>query len=104
MSQAILKLYHLMPAPMKSLAATVRGLQLRSLRYGRETDELVALVLERDYWSRSQWESWKLERLDFILRRAAERVPYYREQWASRISRGDRSCRDRLESWPVLEK
>src|SRR5262249_16954997 len=79
-------------------------LQLRSVRYGRGTDELVSQVLERDYWSADQWESWKQQRLSFVLGRAASRVPYYRERWSSRRASGDISSNENLKNWPVLEK
>ncbi len=32
------------------------------------------------------------------------RVPYYRDQWADRRRRGDRSSWDVLDNWPLLEK
>lgn len=93
-----------MPAPLQSVVAGVRGRQLRSWRYGPETDRLVEEALERERWSADRWRAWRDERLAFVLNRAATRVPYYREQWAERRRRGDAASWELLENWPVLEK
>jgi phenylacetate-CoA ligase len=100
----ILSLYHRMPAPVRSAAASLRGSYLRYLRYGEKTDELVATILERDHWQPEQWKKWQEERLSFILHRAATQVPYYRSQWAARRGAGDRSSWELLENWPALTK
>jgi phenylacetate-CoA ligase len=99
-----LGLYQRLPGPLRSFIASVRGLQLRALRYGRETEQLVEQTLERDFWSPEQWETWREERLNFILHRAATQIPYYRDQWTARRQRGDKSSWGYLENWPVLEK
>lgn len=104
MKDRVLKFYQRLPGPVRSGVASLRGLQLRSFRYGRETEQLVEQALERDYWSTEQWESWREERLNFILRRAATKVPYYRDRWAERRRKGDNSSWDYLENWPILDK
>jgi len=103
-NELLLKTYSRMPAPLRRLAATLRGYQLRSWRYGPETDALAEAALERDRWSNEQWRSWREERLGFVLARAARSVPFYREQWDARRRRGDRASPELLENWPVLEK
>jgi phenylacetate-CoA ligase len=47
---------------MRSLAANLRSLYLRSWRYGPETERLVAEALEREQWSHEQWKTWQEER------------------------------------------
>ena len=101
---SLLGLYHALPHPARQIAASVRGVALRSWRYTPDTDRLVAEALERDAWSEARWKLWRAERLDVLLHRAATRVPYYREQWEARRRRGDASPWDRLENWPVLDK
>lgn len=86
------------------MVATMRGIQLRALRYGRATEQLVDQAIERDYWTAEQWKAWREEPLGFLLHRAATHVPYYRKQWAERRRRGDKSSWSYLENWPVLEK
>jgi len=104
MNGALLHFYHRLPAPMRSAAASLRGLYLRTWRYGPETERLVEEALEREHWDSRRWENWQEEQLAFVLDRAATRVPYYREQWAARRRNGDRTSWQYLENWPVLEK
>ena len=104
MKDEMLRLYHHLPGPVRSLVASARGYQLRSWRYGAETEELIAEALEREHWTSERWKTWQENRLSFILNRAATRVPYYREQWAERRRHGDRSSWEYLENWPPLEK
>ena len=104
MTDTLLKLYHGLPAPLRSVAASLRGFYLRSWRYGTETDRLVEEALDREYWSASQWKVWREERLAYVLHRAATRVPYYRELWTARRTKGDKTSWEYLENWPILEK
>jgi len=76
---------------MRSVAASLRGLYLRSWRYGPESERLVAEALEREHWSAERFKAWQEERLASVLHRAATCVPYYREQWAARRRQGDRA-------------
>ncbi len=82
----------------------MRGLYLRSWRYGPETDRLVEEALERERWTPKQWKTWQEERLAFVLYRAATQVPYYRAKWSARRRRGDKASWDYLENWPLLDK
>jgi len=104
MNKLALKLYHGLPVPLRALVANARGYQLRTRRYGPETDRLVREAHERESWTPEQWESWRSERLRRVLSRAKERVPYYRNHWNERRRKGDRSSWELLENWPVLEK
>src|SRR5688572_25966426 len=104
MKDIMLRAYHHLPGSLRSVAASIRGLYLRSWRYGSETDRLVEEALERESWSPHQWKTWQEERLAYVLHRAATQVPYYREQWAARRRRGDKASWEYLENWPILEK
>src|SRR5471030_2593097 len=99
-----LRLYHRMPPPVRSLAVGMRGLYLRSSRYGAQSARIVAEALERDRWPEDRLRIYQQERLAHVLHRAATRVPYYRAQWELSRRRGDRAAVDVLENWPVLEK
>jgi phenylacetate-CoA ligase len=98
-----LRLYHRLPPPARSVAATLRGWYLRWSRYGRETPRLVEEARERERWTAAQWHAWREERLGYVLHRAATRVPYYRAQWAQRRRQGDRSSWELLDNWPILD-
>jgi phenylacetate-CoA ligase len=104
MGDRLLHFYHALPAPLRSVAATVRGYRLRWWRYGPDSDRLVAEALERDRWPAERIRAWQEERLAALLQRAATRVPYYREHWAERRRRGDNASIELLENWPVLTK
>ena len=99
-----MRLFHQAPPPLRSLIASARGWQLRSWRYGPETEALVAAALERDTWSPSQWRAYQEDRLARLLRDAARDIPYYAAHWTARRVRGDRSTVERLEHWPILTK
>lgn len=101
---SLLHVYHQLPEPLRTLAASLRGYYLRSWRYGPETERLVEEALERERWSAEQWKRWQQERLAFVLHRAATRVPYYRDQWGERRRKGDKASWEVLENWPILEK
>src|SRR6476646_10589985 len=104
MNSVLLQLCHELPSPLRSLAASLRGLYLRSWRYGSETERLVEEALSRESWSLKQWKVWQEERLAHVLHRAATQVPYYRDQWNARRRKGDRASWEYLENWPILEK
>jgi phenylacetate-CoA ligase len=103
MSRLALRIYHRVPAPARSVVATLRGWYLRWSRYGLDTPRLIAEAQDREHWSPAAWDAWQQERLAYVLHRAATRVPYYRAQWAARRRRGDRASWDVLENWPVLD-
>jgi phenylacetate-CoA ligase len=96
--------YERLPGPARSIAASLRGLYLRSWRYGPETERLVEEALQRERWGAERWRIWQAERLAYVLHRAARQVPYYRNMWAERRRHGDRSSYELLENWPILEK
>jgi phenylacetate-CoA ligase len=99
-----LELFHRLPGPARSAVASLRGLYLRSWRYGAETERCVAEALARDRWTESRVRAERDERLAHVLERAASRVPYYRDRWAARRRAGDRASPACLENWPILEK
>jgi phenylacetate-CoA ligase len=99
-----MKLYARLPPAGRSMAATVRGMYLRSWRYGRQTEALIDAARDRERWSAEQWQRFREERLAFVLHRAATRVPYYRHQWATRRRLGYRASWERIENWPILSK
>lgn len=104
MTSRLLKFYHRLPSRMRSAAATMRGWYLNRWRYGEGSEELAQEARERDYWTAPQWETWRQERVAYILHRAATRVPYYRDHWQERRRKGDRASWEILENWPLLEK
>src|SRR5207253_4075662 len=103
-SDLTLRLYHGLPAPARSVAATLHGWYLRWWRYGPDAERLVAEARERERWSAERWRLWREERLAYLLHRAANRVPYYRQQWEARRCHGDREPCEQLHHWPIVEQ
>lgn len=104
LSGLLLGLYHRLPAPVRPMAATLRGFYLSWWRFGSSTDRLMAEAREREQWDARQWRVWREERLGYVLHRAATQVPYYRKLWQARRASGDQASWEILENWPILEK
>jgi phenylacetate-CoA ligase len=104
MGSRLLSLYHRLPSPARSVAATLRGWYLQWWRYGSDSTRLIDAALERDHWTAAQWAAWREQRLGLMLHRAATQVPYYRDHWAARRRAGDRASWELLEHWPLLHK
>lgn len=98
----LLSLYHQLPYPIKVMAASIWGYQLRWWRYGPETERFVADALEREAWTRERWRAWQEERLAYVLYRAATRVPFYREYWQTQRRLGNNKSWNHIEDWPIL--
>jgi phenylacetate-CoA ligase len=98
------RIYQRLPSSGRTIAASLRGLYLKSWRYGSETERLVEEAIEREGWSAERWRSWSEERLAFVLHRAVTRVPYYRQLWLERRRGGDKSSSELIENWPILQK
>src|ERR1700752_742958 len=104
MSSPLLKLYHRLPPPMPSAAASLRGWYLNRWRYGTESKALMEEAQERDRWTAAQWQRWRQARLAYLLHRGATKVPFYRDQGAARRRRGDQASWELLENWSILTK
>lgn len=89
---------------MRSFSASLYGYYLRSWRYNTQSDRLMEEAIERESWSPDRWKSWQEERISYVLHRAATKVPFYREYWASRRRSGDQTSWEYLENWPLLKK
>lgn len=100
----LLTLYHYLPYPLRTLAASLHGYRLNWTRYSGDTDRLIADAYDREQWTVEQWRSWKDDHLAHILTYAAKNVPYYRQMWELRRRNGDRASLELLPNWPVLRK
>jgi len=92
-----LGLYHRLPGPLRTGAASAHGLRLRRWRYGPETARLVAEADERASWDQDRWAGWLAARQRAVLDHAVRTVPWYGEA-------AHRGPLDDLAAWPALEK
>ena len=51
----LMEIYARLPAPLKSVAASLQGYRLQALRYGPETEAQVEQALERETWDSKRW-------------------------------------------------
>lgn len=100
----LVSLYHRLPYPLRVLAASLRGYQLRWWRYNRDTNRLVEEAIDREQWPASRWRTWQEEHLAQVLQRAAMQVPYYQRYWQNQRRAGNRAAWDQLDNWPILKK
>lgn len=79
MHPLLLRVYHALPPPLWSAAATLHGARLRRTRYGGAFRDALRGFAERDGWDRARWAAYQARELRALLERAVARVPYYRE-------------------------
>lgn len=96
------KVYSALPPGCRNLAASARGWRLRQVRYGPETERLVAEAIEREQWDSERWREWQQERVSHLLPRAINHVPHYRKLFFAVAGR--QASAPGLEAWPILEK
>lgn len=103
-SSLLLRCYHSLPAPLRTLAASSHGYLLRARRYSPRTESLISNAIERDNWSPAQWQKWQQHRLQEVLHRSVKDVPYYRGFWRARTRNDGGEPWLELENWPILTK
>ncbi len=89
----LMDVYHRLPAPARSAAATARGATLRWWRYGPDAEDLVDAALERDTWSSAEWSAYTETQTGELLTRAAAAVPAHQGRPP-----------DDLQRWPLMTK
>ncbi len=78
MNPWLLHLFHRLPSPAKNFISSRHGARLMRLRYGEIFRHELPRFAERETWSTEQWRKWQTDRLQSLLQRAVQRVPYYR--------------------------
>jgi phenylacetate-CoA ligase len=91
---SVLAVYHRLPGPLRTAAASWHGRRLRGWRYDETTDARVAEARAREGWDRDRWADWLAHRRREVLATAATRAGYTSAQGSI----------DDLGSWPVLDK
>ena len=79
MNATLQKIYAKVPVPVQEWAVTLRGLQIRRQRYGKEFRRLLDEGLTRERQSEGQIRQWQSEQLQRLVAHALTQVPYYRE-------------------------
>jgi len=97
------KLFQRMPGFVKTIIASARGYQLKSLRSSNR-NEYLEDIRKKDSWSKEQIHNFQKQKLKETLEYALKYVPYYREMWKSiHLNFPTKDPLD-INNWPILEK
>jgi len=77
------RLYLRLPAPLQDLVLTLEGWRLSRARFNSEYRQLLEAALERSRWPAERIAEFRDRRLAEFVKLAGERVPHYRELFAS---------------------
>lgn len=98
-------LYRRLPVPIQHLACSGYGLVERRRRLNPEFHRFLESMLESETWSRTDIDAFQDEQLRAVIKRAYERIPYYREVMDERrLKPGDITARADLPKLPLLTK
>src|SRR5688500_5450770 len=98
-----MELYWRMPVLLQESVLSTYAVYLDRRYYGSTYAEWVRKLGGQSKWSYGESAEWQNRRLQFILRLAAARVPYYREQWRDLDWQAVRTTAD-LQALPLLDK
>jgi phenylacetate-CoA ligase len=99
-----MELYWRLPICLQEVVLSLYARHLEKLYYGPGYEEWrQEFINRRQTWSRADIEAWQNHQLQYLIRLAATRVPYYREKWRCLDWKSIRSVED-LRILPRLEK
>ncbi|MFA7114682.1 MAG: hypothetical protein WC214_04390, partial [Candidatus Omnitrophota bacterium] len=91
--------YDNLPYFLKKIAVNVAGYRLKKNR-SNKFNEHFSEAVNRERWTRHEWNVWQTENIKQLLVYASENVPYYINYWK------DKDPKDILflDRWPVIKK
>ena len=95
-------IYARLPVFAQHGAVSTYGLYWRWLRFGYGYNHYVKEYLDREQFNLDEWQIWQRNRLQDLLRQAAQSVPYYRQTWSQ--SEVKAANEGRLQDLPLLDK
>lgn len=95
-------LYSRLPLTAQHSVVSAYGLYWYWLRFGSGYKWHVSQYAQREQFDNSEWQSWRQNALENLLRGAATRVPFYIREWSSDVKAA--AFLGRLEELPLLEK
>lgn len=94
--------YEKLPVWAQHAAVSLYGLYWYRLRFGRGYQAAFDEYLNRELLPAEGWQAWQASALKHLLTEAAQRVPYYRQNWSSTTRQA--ALAGKLENLPLLEK
>ncbi len=105
MTPLIQKLYWKCPCFVKNRLASINARKLERQRYGRDYEQIISEIKQRDKWSAEQFAEYQCRQLQSLIQLAAANVPYYRKVFAEAgIDPVTIKEPKDLQRLPVLEK
>lgn len=98
-----MELYWRLPVLLQEAALSFYARYLEKVNFGPGYQEWRQRFNKWKTWPRSDAEAWQDQRLQYLVKLAATRVPYYREKWRNLDWNSVRSVSD-LPILPCLEK
>ena len=99
------RIYYASPVWVQNLAFTIKGWQLRRLRYGRSFRQHLARLLASEQWDAARIAAFKDEQVRCIVKHAYERSPLYRRLFDEHgIAPGAVKGTADLQRLPLLSK
>jgi phenylacetate-CoA ligase len=93
------------PVPLVKWGQVLYNLLPPSVRYGKEWNEAVALLMESEHWDEEALVKYQEERLECLMHHCYENVPYYREIFRQHdLKPQDIQSIDDLKKLPTLDK
>lgn len=94
--------YARLPVWAQHRAFSAYGFYWHWLRFGPGYKSYVKQFIEREQFTREDWQAWQEQRLRGLLGKASTEVDYYRRTWTSRQKSS--AFAGRLQELPLLEK
>ncbi len=97
------ELYWRLPVRLQEVALSLFARRLDKIYYGKGYEEWRQWLMGWESWSPSYIQEWESQQLQYIVKTAAEKVPYYCESWKGLDWRAIETGKD-LHLVPTLEK
>jgi phenylacetate-coenzyme A ligase PaaK-like adenylate-forming protein len=93
------------PVPLVKWGQVLYNLLPPSVRYGKEWNEAVSLLMESDHWDEQALTKYQEERLECLMHHCYDNVPYYKEIFQQHgLKPRDIQSVDDLKKLPTLNK
>lgn len=98
-------IYERSPVILQNVMTTLKGLQLRRIRYTSHTWHTLAFLRESQFWTLPQFQSYQLQRLRELVEHARRNSPFYRRKYAAlKISAGVLKNLSDIRRLPIISK
>ncbi len=95
-------IYKLLPVPLQNLAVSTYGIFWYWLRFGGNYKSVENDYLERDRYTKQQWDFYQQQTLQKLLSICVQEVQFYRANWSQ--SQKQAALSGKLSNLPLLEK